>query len=183
MKDNQEISFDDFIADIVIGLDAKFCTWRKVQNEMEKMGATSPNIEGAETPNIVNAIWSYIEGAGSPNIVGALSPCILGSTSPDYLNIIEQPNPLSSPFGRTSSTIVPMSYLHHHQTSWRIWTSLIMKQGGHPNRMIRFIADSSRRRADFLNSSSISSRGDHCFEPQLSPPCKNRKKANVYCIA
>ena len=60
------------------------------------MGATTPNIQGAV----------------SPYILGATSPYILGAKSPDNLNIIEVPNPSSSPFGGTSSSIIPVSELH-----------------------------------------------------------------------
>ena len=142
MKENQEISLDDFIADIVVSLDAKYKELLCAETEIEKMGATAPNIKGAETPKIqgagspyiegaqaetpyiegagspyiegAQAETPYIEGAGSPYIEGAQAetPYTLGATSPDNLNIIEAPNPSSSPFGGTSSPIVPISELH-----------------------------------------------------------------------
>ena len=135
MTENQEISLDGFIADILVSLDAKYKELFCAETEIEKKGAETPNIKGAETPkiqgagtpNIQDAGTPYIEGAGSPyiegavspyiqgavslNIVGAVSPYILGGPSPENLNIIEAPNP-SSPFGGTSSHIVPMSELH-----------------------------------------------------------------------
>ena len=106
MKENQEISLDDFIADIVVSLDAKYKELLCAETKIEKMGATAPNIKGAETPKI--------QGAGSPYIEGAQAetPYTLGATSPDNLNIIEATNSSSSPCGGTSSPIVPISELH-----------------------------------------------------------------------
>ena len=41
MKENQDISLDDFIADIVVSLDAKYKELLCAETEIEKMGATA----------------------------------------------------------------------------------------------------------------------------------------------